>query len=86
MHALIIEDEFLVAFSIEKSHESNGLTNKETVAPEDKAIKSAVKRGVAVRTLIAHTNSGGEKGLRKLEQRLLAISIRRRAFGFYPAV
>jgi cardiolipin synthase len=38
----------------------------------DKAIKSAVKRGVAVRTLIAHTNSGGEKGLRKLEQRLLA--------------
>ena len=25
----------------------------------DKAIKSAVKRGVAVRTLIAHTNSGG---------------------------
>ena len=38
----------------------------------DKAIKSAVRRGVAVRTLIAHTNSGGEKGLRKLEQRLLA--------------
>lgn len=38
----------------------------------DKAIKSAVKRGVVVRTLIAHTNSGGEKGLRKLEQRLLA--------------
>ena len=38
----------------------------------DKAIKSAVKRGVVVRTLIAHTNSGGEKGLRKLELRLLA--------------
>ena len=38
----------------------------------DKAIKSAVKRGVVVRTLIAHTNTGGEKGLRKLEQRLLA--------------
>lgn len=38
----------------------------------DKAIRSAVKRGVIVRTLIAHTNSGGEKGLRKLEQRLLA--------------
>lgn len=37
----------------------------------DKAIKSAVNRGVIVRTLIAHTNSGGEKGLRKLEQRLL---------------
>lgn len=38
----------------------------------DKAIKSAVKRGVIVRTLIAHTNTGGEKGLRNLEQRLLA--------------
>jgi phosphatidylserine/phosphatidylglycerophosphate/cardiolipin synthase-like enzyme len=38
----------------------------------DKAIKSAVKRGVVVRTLIAHTNTGGEKGLRKLEQRLLS--------------
>jgi len=38
----------------------------------DKAIKSAVKRGVIVRTLIAHTNSGGESRLRKLEQRLLA--------------
>lgn len=38
----------------------------------DKAIASAAKRGVIVRTLIAHTNRGGEKGLRKLEQRLLA--------------
>ena len=38
----------------------------------DKAIKSAVKRGVVVRTLIAHTNSSGGKGLRKLELRLLA--------------
>ncbi len=38
----------------------------------DKAIRSAVKRGVIVRTLIAHTNSGGDKGLRKLELRLLA--------------
>ena len=27
----------------------------------DKAIKSAVKRGIVVRTLIAHTNSGGGK-------------------------
>jgi phosphatidylserine/phosphatidylglycerophosphate/cardiolipin synthase-like enzyme len=38
----------------------------------DRAIKAAVKRGVSVRTLIAHTNAGGEKALRKLEQRLLA--------------
>jgi phosphatidylserine/phosphatidylglycerophosphate/cardiolipin synthase-like enzyme len=38
----------------------------------DKAIMAAVNRGVIVRTLIAHTNTTGEKSLRKLEQRLLA--------------
>ena len=38
----------------------------------DRAIKAAVKRGVVVRTLIAHTAKGGAKTLRKLEQRLLA--------------
>jgi cardiolipin synthase A/B len=36
-----------------------------------KALKRAVSRGVPVRTLIAHTNHGGEKKLRKLEQKLL---------------
>jgi len=36
-----------------------------------KALDAAVKRGVLVRTLIAHTNKGGEKNLRKLEQKLL---------------
>jgi phosphatidylserine/phosphatidylglycerophosphate/cardiolipin synthase-like enzyme len=36
-----------------------------------KAIKAAVGRGVAVRALVAHRNSTGEKGLRKLEMRLL---------------
>src|SRR5262245_53262044 len=36
-----------------------------------KALKAAVDRGVPVRTLIAHTNSGGEKRLRKLEKKLL---------------
>lgn len=36
-----------------------------------KALKSAVDRGVPVRTLIAHTNTGGEKRLRKLEKKLL---------------
>lgn len=35
------------------------------------ALEAAVKRGVKVRTLIAHTNRGGDKALRKLEQRLL---------------
>jgi phosphatidylserine/phosphatidylglycerophosphate/cardiolipin synthase-like enzyme len=36
-----------------------------------KALDVAIKRGVVVRTLVAHTNRGGEKNLRKLEQRLL---------------
>ena len=39
----------------------------------EKALAAAVARGVVVRTLIAHTNARGEKGLRKLEQRLLAL-------------
>jgi phosphatidylserine/phosphatidylglycerophosphate/cardiolipin synthase-like enzyme len=38
-----------------------------------KALDAAVKRGVLVRTLIAHTNKGGEKNLRKLEQTLLEV-------------
>jgi cardiolipin synthase len=37
----------------------------------EKALDAAVKRAVRVRTLIAHTNHGGEKNLRKLEQKLL---------------
>jgi cardiolipin synthase len=37
----------------------------------EKAIEGAVARGVAVRALIAHTNSGGEKRLRQLEMRML---------------
>jgi len=36
-----------------------------------KALRAAVARGVAVRALVAHRNSTGEKGLRKLEMRLL---------------
>src|SRR5205807_10585128 len=35
------------------------------------ALAEAIDRGVAVRALIAHTNKGGEKNLRKLELRLL---------------
>ncbi len=42
------------------------------LAELEQALGSAVSRGVTVRTLIAHTNSDGEKRLRKLEQRLLA--------------
>ena len=37
----------------------------------EEALAAAVERGVAVRALIAHTNRGGEKKLRKLESRLL---------------
>src|SRR4029079_5483123 len=36
-----------------------------------RGLEAAVARGVAVRALIAHTNRGGEKSLRKLEMRLL---------------
>jgi phosphatidylserine/phosphatidylglycerophosphate/cardiolipin synthase-like enzyme len=39
----------------------------------EKALAEAVKRGVVVRTLIAHTANNAEAALRKLEQRLLAI-------------
>lgn len=37
----------------------------------EEALSAAVARGVVVRALIAHTNRGGEKKLRKLEDRLL---------------
>ena len=37
----------------------------------EKALAAAVQRGVLVRALIAHTNRGGQPGLRKLEKRLL---------------
>ena len=41
----------------------------------EKAIEAAVERGVAVRALIAHTNAGGEKRLRGLEQRMLKAGV-----------
>ena len=41
-------------------------------AEVEQALDEAVDRGVAVRALIAHTNKGGDKRLRKLELRLLA--------------
>ena len=43
--------------------------------PVEKAVEAAVKRGVAVRALIAHTNSGGEKRLRQLELRMLNAGV-----------
>jgi phosphatidylserine/phosphatidylglycerophosphate/cardiolipin synthase-like enzyme len=41
----------------------------------EEALEAAVARGVVVRALIAHTNRGGEKTLRKLEARMLARGI-----------
>ena len=41
----------------------------------EKALEAAVTRGVVVRALIAHTNRGGEKSLRKLELRLLDAGV-----------
>jgi len=41
----------------------------------EKALEAAVTRGVVVRALIAHTNRGGEKSLRRLELRLLDAGV-----------
>ena len=41
----------------------------------EKALEAAVARGVIVRALIAHTNRGGEKSLRKLELKMLAAGV-----------
>lgn len=41
----------------------------------EKALATAVSRGVFVHALIAYTNRGGEKELRKLEMRLLAAGV-----------
>lgn len=41
----------------------------------EKALAAAVTRGVVVRTLVAYTNGGGEKRLRKLERTLLEAGV-----------
>lgn len=43
--------------------------------PLEKAIEAAVGRGVVVRAVIAHTNRGGEKRLRQIEQRMLEAGV-----------
>jgi cardiolipin synthase A/B len=43
--------------------------------PLEKALAAAVGRGVTVRALIAHTNAGGERGLRELELRMLNAGV-----------
>jgi cardiolipin synthase A/B len=45
------------------------------LADVEKALQAAVARGVQVRALVAHTNHGGEKLLRKLELRFLEHGI-----------
>lgn len=41
----------------------------------ERELAAAVARGVVVRALVAHTNRGGDKGLRALELRLLAAGV-----------
>jgi cardiolipin synthase len=41
----------------------------------EKALAAAVARGIHVHALIAHTNRGGERGLRELELRLLGAGV-----------
>jgi phosphatidylserine/phosphatidylglycerophosphate/cardiolipin synthase-like enzyme len=41
----------------------------------ERALKAAVERGVFVHALVAHTNRGGEKSLRKIEMRFLDYGI-----------
>src|SRR5215510_16401918 len=41
----------------------------------ERALEAAVARVVVVRALIAHTNRGGEKSLRKLELKMLAAGV-----------
>jgi len=45
------------------------------LAEVEEALAKAVERGVSVSALIANTNKGGEKRLRKLEQRLLDAGV-----------
>lgn len=44
-------------------------------ADVEKALRAAARRGVKVHALVAYTNRGGQKGLRKLEMRLLEAGI-----------
>lgn len=62
----------LVISAIRRAKESIAIAIFRCDQPElGKALEAAVKRGVKVRALIAHTNRGGEKRLRKMELALL---------------
>ena len=45
------------------------------IKPVVEALSAAVQRGVTVHALVAHTNRGGEKTLRKLEMQMLETGI-----------
>jgi cardiolipin synthase len=65
-----------VVTAIKRAKKSIDLTIFRFDRPEvEKALAAAVARGVRVRALIAHTNRGGERLLRKLEMRLLAAGV-----------
>jgi phosphatidylserine/phosphatidylglycerophosphate/cardiolipin synthase-like enzyme len=65
-----------VVTAIKRAKKSIDMTIFRFDRPEvEKALSAAVDRGVRVRALIAHTNRGGERLLRKLEMRLLAAGV-----------
>jgi cardiolipin synthase len=72
---LVIQPDHGVAPLLEAIHEARksiDLVVFRFDRPEiEAALASAVRRGVRVRALIAHTNKGGERRLRELEQRFL---------------
>jgi cardiolipin synthase len=62
--------------AVEKAQESIDIVIfRFDLKPLEKALVNAVKRGVAVRALVAHTNRGGEKRLRELEHRMLDAGV-----------
>lgn len=78
MKLLVLPDDGLapVIAAIKKAKTSIDMTIFRFDRTEvEKALEAAVGRGVRVRTLIAHTNRGGEKLLRKLELRLLGVGV-----------
>lgn len=78
MKLLVLPDDGLtpIVAALKKARSSIDTTVFRFDRPEiEKALEQAVARGVRVRALIAHTNHGGEKRLRKLEQRLLGAGV-----------
>ena len=78
MHLIIQPDDGLTPLlqAVRRAKRSIDIVIFRFDRPElEKALEAAVARGVVVRALIAHTNSGGEKNLRKLELKLLQAGV-----------